>query len=147
MTTQPFIFIVDDDQDDLEILSTTLEAEGIKVKTFGGGYEFVSYLNQLKEADMPSLIILDYDMPKINGLQVLVFVMSNHETKDIPVVMYSANKSPLLKKTSLDVGAWEWYTKPFTQREFDEQVLVFKNLAYSVIEAQYSRNKKAERLY
>ena len=37
MTTQPFIFIVDDDQDDLEILSTTLEAEGIKVKTFGGG--------------------------------------------------------------------------------------------------------------
>ena len=98
MTRQPFIFIVDDDQDDLEILSSTLEAEGFKVKTFEGGYESVSYLNQLTKDDMPSLIILDYDMPKINGLQVLVFIMSNQETKDIPVVMYSANKSPLLKK-------------------------------------------------
>jgi CheY-like chemotaxis protein len=109
-----------------------LEPLGIKVKTFNASNEALNYLNQIPGiAKLPSLIILDYNMPKINGEQVLHLIKSNKSIKNIPVVMYSTSVSPLFKKTIIDLGAIACFTKAFTYAAFCAQVILFKDLAFS----------------
>jgi response regulator RpfG family c-di-GMP phosphodiesterase len=62
---QPWILLIDDDEDDLELFSSGLEMKGVKVKAFDSSTKALFYLT-LREGDMelPSLIILDYNMPK-----------------------------------------------------------------------------------
>ena len=90
--TEPttYIILIDDDEDDLEMISAGLEMKGLKVKTFDSSAKALSYLTLLSSnSKLPSLIILDYNMPKKNGQQVLHAVKDNRVTKNIAVIMYS----------------------------------------------------------
>lgn len=129
---QPYILLIDDDEDDLEMFSSGLKMKDIKVKSFDSAAKALFYLT-LRDGDMelPSLIILDYNMPKKNGQQVLQAIKDNMGTKDIPVVMYSTGMSEVLKNQLLAAGALDCFDKPWTQHELNCHVEKFQELAFA----------------
>ena len=79
----PYILLIDDDEDDLEMFSSGLEKKGIQVKTFDSSAKALFYLTlRPGNMELPSLIIMDYNMPKKNGHQILVQLKKNANTKD-----------------------------------------------------------------
>ena len=130
---QPWILLIDDDEDDLKLFSSGLEMKGVKVKAFDSSTKALFYLT-LREGDMelPSLIILDYNMPKKNGQRVLRAIKDNKSTKDIPVVMYSTSMSGVLKTQLLAAGALDCFAKPWTQHELNCHVEKFQELAFAL---------------
>lgn len=124
---QPYIMVVDDDPDDIEILSTSLENKGVSVKPFITGEQAMQYLKEDTQVNfMPSLIILDYNMPKNNGHEMLIWIKSNALTSNIPVVMYSTYLSDIFQISLKKLGAIECLIKPNNYSVFKEQVELFK---------------------
>jgi CheY-like chemotaxis protein len=131
---QPYILLIDDDEDDLEMFSSGLEKKGIKVKTFDSSTKALFYLTLMSDnKELPSLIIMDYNMPKKNGQQVLSMIKGNAETKNIPVVMYSTSMPDLLKEKLSNAGAQDCFSKPWNTKELNTQVEIFHGLADSFI--------------
>lgn len=131
------ILLIDDDEDDLEILSSLLFLKGIRSKCFDSGEKAIYYLQFISDtSDLPSLIILDYNMPRINGQQILQLIKNNKPIKDIPVVMYSTSMSSILKKALMELGALDCYAKAGTYSDLEAQAELFKNLADSLQEVK-----------
>jgi CheY-like chemotaxis protein len=130
---RPYVVLIDDDEDDSDLLSSSLELLGLGVKAFASGYQALYYLDHnAGGAKQPSLIILDYNMPGLNGQQVLQRLKSRAHTKAIPVVMYSTSISTALEQTAAEWGALACFTKPFTMLEFKGQIQLFKDWALAV---------------
>jgi CheY-like chemotaxis protein len=130
----PYILLIDDDEDDLEMFSSELEKKGIKVKTFDSSTKALFFLTLMSGNDeLPSLIIMDYNMPKKNGQQVLLLIKDSVDTKDIPVVMYSTSMSAVLKEQLSNAGALDCFSKPWTRQELNTQVEIFRELACSFL--------------
>ena len=131
--SRPYVMLIDDDEDDLELMSSSLELAGIRIKNFNSGIKALFYLSLLSsDMDLPSLIIMDYNMPKSNGQQILLLLKSRKELENIPVVMYSTLFSDDHKKKLYDLGALHCFIKPWAFRDFIQQVDIFRNLAYSL---------------
>jgi DNA-binding response OmpR family regulator len=129
-----YILLIDDDEDDLEMFSSGLEKKGINVKTFDSSTQALFYLMLMSDnKELPSLIIIDYNMPKKNGQQVLSMIKDNTETKDIPVVMYSTSMSDILRKQLSNAGALDCFSKPWNTKELNAQIEIFQELAFSFI--------------
>jgi CheY-like chemotaxis protein len=129
---RPYVLIIDDDDDDLQMLSSSLELQGVKTISFNSGEKAIYYLQLISDtSDLPVLVISDYNMPGMNGQQILVAIKTNTATKDIPVVMFTTSIPPVIKKNHLHPGAFNWYVKPFSYLDFTKQVGIFKALAYS----------------
>src|SRR4051794_17542287 len=108
-----YVLLIDDDQDDLDMFSSGLEKKGTRVKSFDSPSKALFFLTLMSGSmELPSLIILDYNMPKTNGRQVLSILKSNGDTKDIPVVMYSTCMSSSLKAQLMEAGALDCFNKP-----------------------------------
>lgn len=130
----PYILLIDDDQDDLEMFSSGLENKGIRVKSFESSSKALFYLTLMSgNRELPSLIIMDYNMPMKNGQQVLSMIKANADTKQIPVVIYSTSMSDPLRKQLSDAGALDCFNKPWTYKEFATKIEVFTELSYSFI--------------
>jgi len=128
----PYILLIDDDEDDLEMLSSGLKEKGIKVKTFNSSSKALVYLNLMSGVrELPSFIIMDYNMPKKNGQQVLLMIKGNADTKHIPVVMYSTALSDLVREQLSNAGALNCFNKPWNWRELNILVETFQQLTYS----------------
>lgn len=91
MTNSSTILIVDDNQDVVNILSITMDACGHQTLAAYDGVEALTIL----EHQLPDLIILDIDMPKMNGIEVLSHLKRQQPTQDIPVIIFSAMGSLL----------------------------------------------------
>jgi CheY-like chemotaxis protein len=129
MHKPPYILLIDDDEDDLDLLSSEMQKKGIKVKTFDSSVKALIYLTLMSDnRELPALIIIDYNMPKKNGWQVLSLIKSNRETKDIPVVMYSTAMTDLLKKQLSNAGAVDCLNKAWNCKELDKQVQGFQEM-------------------
>lgn len=81
------ICIIDDDEDVREVMCFALEFEGIQTMTFGSATQAEAYLKNMTVNELPSLIIIDYMMPDMNGLEFI-----QHVTKKYP---YSLGSIPL----------------------------------------------------
>jgi DNA-binding response OmpR family regulator len=129
-TLLPYIMLIDDDPDDLEMLSSSLELSGISSKTFDTAEKAILHLALAPGIlDLPCLIILDYNLPRINGDQTLVLLKTNKYTQHIPVVIYSTTVSDVLRKALMKLGTLNCFEKPFSYSEFKIQVETFKQLA------------------
>jgi len=130
----PYILMIDDDEDDLEMFSSALQKKGIKVKSFDSSTKALFYLTLMSgNRELPSLIIMDYNMPKKNGQQVLSLIKSNDDTKEIPVVIYSTNMPDLLRNRLSDAGALDCFSKPWSHQEYNKLVEILQKLTYSFI--------------
>ena len=125
----PYILLIDDDCEDLEMLSSTLEELGITTQSFVTGESAKCFM--LDASSLPSMIIVDYNMPQSNGQQVLISLKNNIVTRNIPIVVYSTFMSKALKMTLTGLGAYDCFTKSFSCDDLDHQAAVFKRMANS----------------
>lgn len=103
------ILVVDDNAFNLSVVKKILEDE-YEVVTFRAGKEVLSYL-QDEEAD---LILLDYLMPEMDGMEVLSRLRKSNRTESIPVVILTASDNADLEASFLKAGAEDFVTKPIS---------------------------------
>ena len=124
---QPYIMLIDNDPDDLEMLSIALDEIGVRVKSFESSSNALIYLDLVSEnKDLPSLIIMDFNMPKKNGYDVLLLLKNNPGTSGIPVLIYSSTIDPLLKVKLMNAGAAGCFNKSGNSRELTGLVKIFE---------------------
>ncbi len=107
------ILIVDDQPDNLEVLSIILESEGYQVKQAING-DIALKTIELQE---PELIMLDIRMPDIDGYEVCQKLKSNLKTKDIPVIFLSGLDRGIDQNKAFEVGGVDFILKPFMLEE------------------------------
>ncbi|NQT59677.1 MAG: sigma-54-dependent Fis family transcriptional regulator [Bacteroidetes bacterium] len=105
------VFIVDDNIDFCYLLSNILEKEGYSVKDFHGGMQAL----QVIEKNPPDVILLDIQLPDINGLQVLEKLKSNN--KDLTIIMLTAFGEIHDAVKAMKAGAFDYILKPFNQEK------------------------------
>lgn len=115
------ILHVDDDTDDCEMFLLALRKVSDKVG-YTAIHEPLSAVIQLeKKAITPDVILLDFNMPLMNGIQFLQHIKKNIDLKDIPIIMFSTSSVEELKHRTKDMGAHDYITKPI---DFNELVAI-----------------------
>ncbi len=103
--------VVDDEQEMVDLIKTTLEAKGYGVQPAYNGQEAFNLLGEQK----PDLIILDVTMPQMDGLEVLTRLKGNPGTASIPVILLTANTEHDDVLGGYKAGAECYIPKPFTK--------------------------------
>lgn len=117
---QACILVADDDTDDWIILGDAMkELQALNVVWFAlNATELMAKLEQLHDGGtIPDLVILDLNMPKISGTQLLQMIKSDERYKQIPVIIYSTSVNLVEKKTCIANGAAAYITKPVSHTE------------------------------
>ncbi len=102
--------VVDDEQDMVDLIKTTLEAKGYGVQPAYNGQEAFNLLGEQK----PDLIFLDIMMPQMDGLEVLTRLKGNPDTASIPVILLTAKVKYEDILGGYKMGADYYITKPYT---------------------------------
>ncbi len=117
-----FILIVDDSPTNLSVLAQILKAAGISIRIETDGK---NALEQLEDnSDRPELILLDIQMPGIDGFETCRQLKANPTTQDIPVIFMTALTDTKSKVKGLSLGAVDYITKPFEGEEVLARVRV-----------------------
>jgi CheY-like chemotaxis protein len=106
------VVFADDDADDRLLLQEAFEENNLKctLDFVEDGIELLEYLE--KNAATPSLILLDINMPRKDGKQILREIKTSAQWRHIPVVMFTTSKSPEDIRTCYDLGANSFIVKP-----------------------------------
>jgi CheY-like chemotaxis protein len=125
------ILIADNDPEDIELIEEYLlmEAPDLQLSKFKDGLSVSEYLKTLPDEELPSLIILDYNMPGLTGAQVLSSLRSAGRYKSIPKIVLSTSDTPKFIQESLQNGASEYIVKPGSMREIQNLAKKFVSLA------------------
>ena len=112
------ILIVDDEKNIVETVRYNLEKEGFATLTAANGTKAL----ELARRDRPDLILLDWMLPEIDGLEVCRLLKQEATTRHIPVLMLTVKSSETDKVVGLEMGADDYVTKPFSPRELVARV-------------------------
>ena|SRR5215212_4443670 len=113
------ILIIDDDTDDVEILSDAFSKSGVEsVHYVHSAMEAFIYLEQLEAGEMPKLIVTDMYLPGITGAEFLVDLKKMKPYKDIHVVVLSTIKSAVEIERYKQMGALDYLQKPSSYEEY-----------------------------
>ena len=112
------ILIVEDEQPIREVIGFGLKRAGFSVSEAGNGVQAqVSIANE-----RPDLILMDWMLPDISGLELTRRLKRDELTREIPVIMLTARAEELDKVTGLESGADDYLTKPFSPRELKARI-------------------------
>lgn len=106
------IFIIEDEEEMLKLLSYKLDKEGAIITCFTSGIEALKAI----DSQNPDLILLDIMLPDIYGLEICRKIKNNPNTKNIPIIMLTARNSEFDIVNGLNIGADDYITKPFSPR-------------------------------
>lgn len=112
------ILIADDEEDLRLLVQITLEDPSLRVVTVENGYRV---LERVRE-EHPDVIVLDWMMPGLSGIEVLKRLRAKPETAAIPVVVLTARDQPEDMEEARLLGAFAYLTKPFSPLELLERV-------------------------
>lgn len=107
------VLIVDDERDILDLIAFNLRQDGFSVLTADNGLTAMDIMAK----EHPDLVILDWMMPSMDGLEVCRRLRKNPETSRLPVIMLTAKSDTMDKVVGLEIGADDYLTKPFHIRE------------------------------
>lgn len=126
---QKSIWIADDDDDDRLMIKDAFEELDYKedLYFFENGEKIIEIINNSKFTK-PNLIILDLNMPKIDGYEVLSFIKNNKAINDINVIILTTSKSEEDRSKALSMGAKDFITKPY---RFTEMLKIAEDLIKS----------------
>jgi CheY-like chemotaxis protein len=124
------ILIGEDDIDDKEILEEIFSSLDPSIKlTFGNdGQKLVSFLENAPSENLPGLIILDYNMPHMNGAEILKSLQENERVKHIPKIIWSTANADGFRNICLQLGASDYLVKP--SRFSDLQLMIKQMLSF-----------------
>jgi two-component system, OmpR family, phosphate regulon response regulator PhoB len=115
---QPRVLVVEDEPAQREVLAYNLEAEGFKVAKAETGDEALL----LVEEETPDIIVLDWMLPGVSGIEVCRRVKSKAETRGIPIIMLSARSEEVDRVRGLETGADDYVIKPYSVVELMARV-------------------------
>jgi len=113
-----FILIAEDDADDRFLLRSAFEENGYKdrLEFVENGVEMIEHLQQLAaaggEVQLPRFILLDLNMPKKDGREVLKEIKQNYNLSKIPVIIFSTTNNEQEMRRCYELGANSYITKP-----------------------------------
>jgi CheY-like chemotaxis protein len=126
------VILVEDDEDDKELFHSFIggRADILLLPTVGNGLELKEYLESAKEDELPDLIVLDQNMPMMNGKQTLKFLKNSDRFANITTVVYSTYADSALISDCKNLGAIMVASKPIDQdgyeKMMDEFMTVFQ---------------------
>jgi len=106
---QKKILIVEDEESLLKLESILLTTKGYLVQGVSTGLAALEAVNE----ELPDLILLDVMLPKMDGFEVCARLKSDPVTRDIPIILLTAKKTPEDLMRGAEVGADQYITKPF----------------------------------
>lgn len=115
---QPTVLVVEDEPAQREILSYNLEAEGFRVVRAENGEDALVMVSE----ENPDIIVLDWMMPNVSGIEVCRQIKSRPETRNIPIIMLSARSEEVDKVRGLETGADDYMVKPYSVVELMARV-------------------------
>ena len=115
---QPQVLLVEDEPAQREVLAYNLEAEGYAVRRAENGEEAMLLVAEAK----PDLMILDWMMPLMSGIEVCRQIKTRDDTRDIPVIMLSARSEEVDAVRGLETGADDYVIKPYSVKELMARV-------------------------
>jgi len=151
------ILIADDEPNQIELMKFNLEKNGFLIKSAYNGEQALEIIYEKK----PNLLIVDWMMPKMSGIELCRILRSNKDTKQLPIIMLSARSEDADKSLGLDTGADDYISKPFSPMELVSRVkallrrtntsmslneLIVGDLKISLSEMQVYRNGRLVKL-
>lgn len=119
MRESPTILLAEDDPDDQELIVHAFSevSPSFNLHIVNDGIEVLNFLSTTSDNKLPCLIVLDYNMPQLNGAQVLQQLINDDRYKDIPKIILSTSANPKYVEDCLGKGANAYRIKPdsFTQ--------------------------------
>lgn len=115
---QPHVLVVEDEDALAELLQYNLKKEGFRVTVAADGEEAMI----LVEERQPDVILLDWMLPKVSGIEVCRRLRSVQDTRNIPIIMLTARGEEADRIRGLDTGADDYIIKPFLMKELFARV-------------------------
>jgi CheY-like chemotaxis protein len=114
------IFIVDDDAEDQLMIEAFFNDINVDdaLKCFDNGQQVIDYLEKITDQTLyPKVIVLDLNMPIMNGVQTLLHIKRDVRLKNIPVIIFTTSENDNEKRKCLSYGALDYLIKPMTYEE------------------------------
>jgi two-component system phosphate regulon response regulator PhoB len=115
---QPCVLLVEDEPAQREVLSYNFEAEGFRVTQASNGEEAL----MLIEEAAPDVIVLDWMLPNVSGIEVCRRLKMRPETRGVPIIMLSARSEEVDRVRGLETGADDYIIKPYSLVELVARV-------------------------
>ena len=115
---KPIALIVEDEAAVMELLRYNFAADGYDVVTAGDGEEALL----LVEESMPDVMLLDWMLPKLTGIEVCRRLRAKSATRNLPIIMLTAKDEEADRIRGLDTGADDYVAKPFSMTELKARV-------------------------
>jgi PleD family two-component response regulator len=136
---KPLILIVDDTTKNIQVLGNMLYSKGYNISVATSGKEALESV----KAKTPDLILLDIQMPEMDGFEVCKNLKSNPSTKEIPVIFLTAVTDPEKIVHGFELGAVDYITKPLNPAELFMRVATHIEIKES---RQNSKNSMLQRI-
>lgn len=122
--THPLILLAEDDEDDQEFITLALKSMEPQPNFHisSNGNELLDHLSGLPDNGLPCLIVLDLNMPGLNGLQTLEVLNDDPKYSKIPKVIFTTSDSETEKRKCLQKGASDFIVKPNNLQEVTKAI-------------------------
>ncbi|WP_417208806.1 phosphate regulon transcriptional regulator PhoB [Antarctobacter sp.] len=115
---QPTVLVVEDEAAQREVLTYNLEAEGFRVARAENGEEALVLI----EEENPDIIVLDWMLPNVSGIEVCRQIKTRPDTRNVPIIMLSARSEEVDRVRGLETGADDYVVKPYSVIELMARV-------------------------
>ncbi len=115
---QPLLVIVDDEEDLLELYAYNFKRRGFAVKTFERAKPALHFIRK----NRPALVMCDWMMPEMDGLELCKAIKSSLALADLPFVMVTCRTERLAKSEALAAGVTEFLTKPIGMENLVQRI-------------------------
>ncbi|MFB3076796.1 MAG: response regulator, partial [Lysobacterales bacterium] len=117
-THQPLVMVVDDSITIRKVTSRVLENHSIEVMTALDGLDAIDKLRER----VPDLMLLDIEMPRMDGYELAQYIRSDARLRHVPIVMITSRSGQKHRKKARDAGANAYLTKPYQEADLIAQV-------------------------
>lgn len=116
------ILLIEDDADDIELLKDALKQNEVdfNIDVITEGDKALPYLE--KQAELPDVIVMDFNLPKLHGREILVQIRASKNLSTIPLMVLTTSASQDDMRYAFSMGANKFITKPNTMQGFNSTV-------------------------
>jgi two-component system response regulator len=125
LETRPDVLVVEDDEDEVRFIRRAIRRNGVesRFKILPNGEDALEYLEG-RERTMPKLLVLDLDLPRLHGHEVLRRVRADERLRELPVVIVSSSRSDRDVRECYRLGANSFVPKSCGHKSPGEHILV-----------------------
>ena len=123
-SSSKFILLGEDDIDDEELLKELFSSVdgSFELAFIHNGRQLIEHLDALSDSQLPCLLVLDYNMPELNGADILENLKTKARYADIPKIIWSTSGTETYRKRCLDLGAEDYIIKPSRVSELEQAI-------------------------